>query len=311
MDDLRERQTTDPDVADAEPPDLPLATPAAMASRATSRSKRRHLGSRPFRVAASILVGGAALVEGVKIASEHWPADRRTPNSIAVGNPYSEQHRAEKMLDARRGNANTRDPQGKIVLFPGVLITLYWPPGQAKKDQLTLEDLKKLAVHLNSVVKDLRPNTVLFDAVICTPDPESQRRIEERNRQMLLRPRVMSPAHVRFNRQMVPITVGALRDPPPKKAACLREAAIVCIVNTCHRRPPGNPPGMVGHGIRESVKYDPTIPYGIGFGDLPTAPDEPAHPGAQGIRMNMWATWGQEMPTMVPIRARMKADSSQ
>jgi hypothetical protein len=32
---------------------------------------------------------------------------------------------------------------------------------------------------------------------------------------------------------------------------------------------------MVGHGIRESEYYDPTIPYEIGFSMLPAAADDP------------------------------------
>jgi hypothetical protein len=202
----------------------------------------------------------------VRISSQRWPDDRTTPNYIAVGNPYSKHYEPEKKLDEQRARIRTRDRNGEIVLFPGILATLYWPPGEERKDRLTLEDVNRLAVNLKSVVKDLKPDTVLFDAVICTLDPESQRRVKERNRQMMLRPTAMPPLSVTFNRQPVPITVGALTRPVPKETVTPQGAALLGIVNTCHRRPLSNLPGLVRRGIRETEEYSPAIAYEIGFG---------------------------------------------
>jgi hypothetical protein len=214
-------------------------------------------------------------VAGVKIASEHWSGDRRTPTNIVADNEYSKQSEAERELSRWWARITTRDPDGKVVLFPRFLARLYWPPGEERpKDRLSLEDVKKLSAHLKSTVENLKPDTVEFDAVICTPDPESRRRIGEHNRRVKPGPTVMPP-RVTFNRQRVPITVGALMGRAPRTATALQEAALRCIVNACQRLPAGDQPRMVGHGIRESESYDPTIPYEIGFSILPAAPDDP------------------------------------
>src|SRR5262249_6728268 len=151
------------------------------------------------------LVIAVVLVAVVKITSEHWPGDRKPPTHIIANNEFSKRREAQQKRSDQRGKIMYHDPSGIIVLYPRILDKLYWTPEEDTKDRLSLEDVEKAFVHFKSTIKELKPDIVVFDAVICAPDLESQRRIREHNRQMRLRPAVIPPPPVTFIRQRVPI----------------------------------------------------------------------------------------------------------
>lgn len=234
--------------------------------------KRRHIGSRSFRISAALLLAAATAAAGLKIASDHSPTDTRTPQGVQVGNPYSAHWRQAMELDRRRGAVRPRDPEGKIVLYPGILDRLYWPPSQDKKDRLTPEELRMLAAHLHLKADRIDPDTVMFEAMILTPDRETRARIRRRNRHAAAPPPLLS-----FDRQPVPITAGELMRAAPEQPMTSKEYVLKCIVDTCHKLP--QPPGMTGHGIPEWREYDPRTyaddraTSNIGLSTLPPLPD--------------------------------------
>jgi hypothetical protein len=236
--------------------------------------QRRHIGSRSFRVSAAFLLATVAAAGGLKIASDLSPTDTRTPQGVQVGNPYSAHWRQAMELDRRRGAGRPRDPEGKIILYPGILDRLYWPPSQDKKDRLTPADLRRLAAHLHIKADRIDPDTVMFEAMILTPDRETRARIRQRNRHAAAPPPLLS-----FDRQPVPITAAELMRAAAEKAMTSKEHVLKCIVDTCHKLP--QPSGMTGHAVPEWREYDPRT-YGdnratsnIGLGTLPPLPDGP------------------------------------
>ncbi len=273
---FRTSEAAPPVAADVNPGGFPLLVVPPTETRTGARRNRPSIMSAAFHPAASVLLGAALLVEAARIHIEHRPDDRRPPDGVMTRNRYSDHYQAARALSERWGRIRTRDPRGRVVLFPGFLARLYWPPGKDRKDRLSLDDLRRLAVHLRGRPGDLRPDAVVFDAVVCTPDGESQARIRERNRRILSGLTMMPPPAVHVERRRIPITVGALRKPVGQPATTPAEVALLCIVNACHLSPPGDPPGMVGYAIREAEAYDPALPYEIAFGMLPPGPDDPS-----------------------------------
>jgi len=275
MDDFREQQAALPDTAPAEPPKPPPATPAATGGPPELRRQRPHFGSMSFLFSACALAIAAVLVLGLWLASARWPEDRTPPSNVPPRNPYSKHLEREMIVQEQRARITTRDPDGPIVIFPGYLEKLYFPPSDEPKDRLTQDDVIKLAEHLHVGATDLTPETVVFRAAICTPDPESQRRIRARNRKMMSSPAPMPPPDVTFMRHLVPMTVKALMNPAPKTAATPDEAVLLCILKSCHKLPLSEQRGLLGYGIPEAEKYDP-ISYAIRFANLPPAPYDPS-----------------------------------
>jgi hypothetical protein len=234
------------------------------------------MGSRFFQIVVSVLAGSAVAVAGAIVLAQYWPICRSSVHNVTSTNPYSKQYEAEKKFSEQRGIVRTRDPIGRVVLFPGMLLRLYWPPGQAEKDCLTLEDITLLALGLEQPITSLKPDTVIFNAVVCTPDTDSQRRIRERNCEMRLRPAVLPPPSLNFDRIQVPITIHMLMTPVPREVLSFQDAVLLCILTRCHRLPPGDPPRMAGYPIPARQRYDPSIPYNIEFAALPGSEDHPA-----------------------------------
>ena len=122
-----------------------LSVPSLPSAEATGRNtepgrKRRPVASQALKY----VVGGlvlAAGVEGFRLGTENLPTDGKALSGVPTGNPFSEQHKRAMALSKERGKIRRRDPQGAIVLFPGVLNRLYWPPGEEKKDRLTDDDV--------------------------------------------------------------------------------------------------------------------------------------------------------------------------
>jgi hypothetical protein len=224
------------------------------------------------------------LVAVVKLTSEHWPVDRKPPSNIIAYNKFSKRREAQQKRSDQRGKILYHDPSGIIVLYPRILDHLYWTPEDDTKDRLSLEDVEKVFAHFKSTIKESKPDTVVFDAVIYTPDPESQRRIREHNHQMRLRPAVMPPPAVTFIRQRVPIKVRDLMVPAPTRATTPQEVALLAIVHACHQRLPSDLPGLMGYGIREEEPYNPATLYAIPFSVLPAAPDDPTLPRSAPLR---------------------------
>jgi hypothetical protein len=253
-----------------------------MATRvgATPRPRRRHIGgSRSFRIAATALAGGAALCAIARIASDRWLHDRAPPNLPRAKGLNGIIHAREAALHKHNSAILARDEIGVILLIPGPLQDLYWTSGGARKDLLSLEDIKKLATTLGVTDVAIGPDTVLFDACLLSPDEGSRLRIRERNYQMMLRSQPMPPPEVTFDRKLVPITARDLMHPAPQKPLTQRDAVLACMVRTCHRLPPGDLSRMVGHAVRHVDHYDP-VTYGknkeIGFGTLPAARPSPS-----------------------------------
>jgi hypothetical protein len=242
-----------------------------------SARTRRHLGSESFRMTATFLMVAAATAEGVKIASDRSPTDAQPQKGVCTGNPYSAHRQQAMELDKGRGAIRRRDPNGKIVVYPGFLDRLYWPPGRERRNRLTPEDIRTLAAHLDLKADRIDPDRVIFEAMILTPDREARARIEERNHHVAAPPPWLS-----FDRQAVPVTAGQLMAAAPREAVTSQDQVLKCIADTCHKQP--EVPGMVGHGISEARRYDPHT-YGdvrtggnIGFSSLPALPEDPQQP---------------------------------
>ena len=86
--------------------------------------ERRNIGAKPFRIFASILLAAIAAAAGLKIASDHSQTDTQTPQGVQIGKPCSAHWRQAMELDRRRGAGRPRYPEGKIVLYPGILYQL-------------------------------------------------------------------------------------------------------------------------------------------------------------------------------------------
>jgi hypothetical protein len=288
MQDLRPRRTArsrkdprTPDDAPGRSRPIPTATATGMTTQ--PGSGRRHLGSRPFRLAAGLLLTGIVAAEGLKLASDLRHTEVRPPMGVRTG-PYNGHWQRETELQRMRRAVQRRDPATWIVLYPGYVDRLIWPPGTAwpEKHWFAPEDIKALALHLHHQAERIGPDTVIFESVILIPDRLTQARIAEHNRH----PAALIPP-LAFDRRRVPITAGRLAVAPPENDTSLEARVLKCMIGTCHKLPPA--PGIVGHPISEALDYDP-LTYGsdptnsrIGFGTLAALPDHTppnAHAGA-------------------------------